>query len=117
MYFLGGLAAGLGVITKGVGFLPLLILLPYFWMRQQGFRALPHVSGGARWLLAPAGMLLGIGIWLVPMLWVTSGSDPALREYRDALLFQQTIERYADAWHHIKPWYYFLLDVIPGLWL
>ncbi|MDA1381247.1 hypothetical protein PCI56_19125 [Plesiomonas shigelloides subsp. oncorhynchi] len=21
-----------------------------------------------------------------------------------------------NAWHHIEPWYYYLLDVIPGLW-
>ena len=32
-YFIGGFAAGLGVFTKGVGFLPMLLLLPYFALR------------------------------------------------------------------------------------
>ncbi len=29
-YFVGGVAAGVGVVTKGVGFLPLLVLISYF---------------------------------------------------------------------------------------
>ena len=117
MYFAGGVAAGLGVITKGVGFLPLLCLAPYAWMRWKGFRSIPGFDGGVRWSLAPLGMVLGIAIWLVPMLLATSGNDPALQAYREALLMQQTVGRYADAWHHVQPWYYFILDVIPGLWL
>lgn len=117
MYFAGGFAAGLGVITKGVGFLPLLCLAPYAWMRWRGFRSIPGFTGGARWWLAPAGMVLGIAIWLVPMLLATSGNDPALQSYREALLMRQTVGRYADAWHHVQPWYYFIVDVIPGLWL
>jgi len=117
-YALAGLAAGLGVITKGVGFLPLLALLPYAWLRRRGFEPLPRLAGGARWLLAPAGFLVGVGVWLLPMLIVSSTSgDPALEAYRDEILFQQTVERYASAWHHVRPWYYFLLEVIPPLWL
>ena len=48
-YFVGGLAAGLGVITKGVGFLPLLVLIPYGVFRARGFEGLPRFQGGVRW--------------------------------------------------------------------
>jgi 4-amino-4-deoxy-L-arabinose transferase-like glycosyltransferase len=43
--------------------------------------------------------------------------DPALVTYRNEILFQQTVHRYAAAWHHVEPWYYFLVEVIPPLWL
>ena len=33
--------------------------------------------------------------------------------YRDEILFKQTVGRYAAAWHHVKPWYYFIVEVIP----
>lgn len=117
-YALAGLAAGLGVITKGVGFLPLLVLAPYAWLRRRGFEPLAQIVGGPRWLLAGAGFLLGVGVWLVPMLVAAATrGDPALAAYRDEILFQQTVERYAFAWHHVRPWYYFLLEVVPPLWL
>jgi 4-amino-4-deoxy-L-arabinose transferase-like glycosyltransferase len=48
---------------------------------------------------------------------VAQSADPRLLAYRDGILFQQTIDRYASAWHHVKPWYYFLVEVIPALWL
>jgi fatty acid desaturase len=116
-YFVGGLAAGLGVITKGVGFLPLLILLPYAALRARGFEPLPQFTGGARWSLAAFGFLAGIAVWLVPMvLAVARTADPQLIAYRDGILFQQTVERYAAAWHHVRPWYYYLIEVIPPLW-
>jgi 4-amino-4-deoxy-L-arabinose transferase-like glycosyltransferase len=117
-YFVGGLAAGLGVITKGVGFLPLLVLIPYAVFRARGFGGLPRFEGGVRWSGAAGGFLVGVAVWLVPMLIrVANSSDPELKAYRDGILFQQTVERYASAWHHVKPWYYFLVEVIPALWL
>jgi len=64
------------------------------------------------------GFLLGVSIWLVPMLTaVATRNDPSLVAYRNEILFHQTVERYAAAWHHVEPWYYFILNVIPGLWL
>jgi 4-amino-4-deoxy-L-arabinose transferase-like glycosyltransferase len=117
-YFIGGLAAGLGVVTKGVGFLPLVVLLPYVLLRARGFNALPRFDGGARWAIVVAGFLLGVAVWLVPMLVaVATRNDPALVAYRNEILFHQTVERYAAAWHHLEPWYYFLVEVIPPLWL
>ncbi|MGH8308960.1 MAG: ArnT family glycosyltransferase [Steroidobacteraceae bacterium] len=117
-YFVGGLAAGLGVITKGVGFLPLLVLLPYGFLRARDFQGLPRFAGGARWALALVGFAIGIAVWIVPMLLAVAQSGRAdLAAYRDEILFQQTVDRYASAWHHVEPWYYFLVQVIPVLWL
>ena len=120
-YTLGGLAAGIGVITKGVGFLPVLVLIPYFLMRGFGWQGLAPVEagrGGWRWWLAPLALLAGICLWFVPMLLaVASSSAPEYVQYRDEILFKQTVGRYAAAWHHVKSWYYFVLEVIPPLWL
>jgi 4-amino-4-deoxy-L-arabinose transferase-like glycosyltransferase len=117
-YFLGAAASGLGVVTKGVGFLPLLVLLPYLLGRKVAAQGLPVFSGGWRWLLAIPGFLLGASIWLVPMLTaVALHPSPGRLAYRNEILFHQTVDRYSAAWHHIEPWYYFLLNVIPGLWL
>jgi 4-amino-4-deoxy-L-arabinose transferase-like glycosyltransferase len=117
-YFVGGLAAGIGVITKGVGFLPLLALLPYPLLKARGFHPLPPLNGGWKWGLVAVGFLLGVSIWLVPMLvTVATSGDPALAAYRDEILFNQTVHRYAKSWHHLKPFYFFLVEVIPALWL
>src|SRR6185436_4253457 len=48
---------------------------------------------------------------------VATRNDPSLIAYRNEILFHQTVQRYAAAWHHVEPWYYFLVEVIPPLWL
>jgi 4-amino-4-deoxy-L-arabinose transferase-like glycosyltransferase len=120
-YAIGGLAAGLGVITKGVGFLPMLLLIPFFAMRAFRWRNLAVIDGGAlgwRWWLAPLAMVVGICVWFVPMLLAVASHGPGeYTAYRDEILFHQTVGRYAAAWHHVKGWYYFLVEVIPPLWL
>ena len=117
-YAAGGFAAGVGVITKGTGFLPLLMLLPFFALRRLGFSGLWVGRGGARWWLAPATALGGIALWLLPMiLAVAVSGDPRLAAYRDEILFRQTVTRYASSWHHRAPWYYFVVEVIPVFWL
>ncbi len=71
-----------------------------------------------RWGLVAVGFLLGVSIWLAPMLIaVATRNDPALVAYQNEILFHQTVNRYASAWHHVKPWYFFIVEVIPGLWL
>ena len=115
---IAGAACGAGVVTKGVGFLPFLILIPWLYARARGWplRELGGSKGG--WLLAPALFLGVIGLWLVPMLLVTTGSgDPALAQYRDNILLKQTVTRYGDAWGHIKPPWYLLTNAVPWLWL
>ena len=118
-YFVGAAASGFGVITKGVGFLPLLILIPYGVLRRRGWQGLATIPyGGWRWGLAPLGFLFAIALWLVPMLLaVLHRGAPGYAAYRDEILFHQTVTRYAAAWHHVKAWYYYYVEVIPLLWL
>jgi 4-amino-4-deoxy-L-arabinose transferase-like glycosyltransferase len=116
-YVLGGFAAGLGVITKGVGFLPLLVMLPYGYARWRRW-PLPRLEGTTlQWSSVALAFLLAIALWFVPMLIaVQTSGDAALQAYRDEILFQQTVSRYATAWHHHKPFYYFL-GVMLTQWL
>lgn len=120
-YYMAWVAMGLGVITKGVGFLPALMLLPYIWYRLAwpGAPIIRPASGNSlRWLLGPIVMLLTIGCWFFPMLiQVAQSQDPLLLQYRDNILWKQTVTRYADSWHHIKPFWYYLVEVIPVFWL
>lgn len=117
-YALSGLSAGLGVITKGVGFLPYLIFIPYLLATRNDWPVFRHTWRDVRWLLAPAATLLAISIWLLPMLIVTNGSaDPDLIAYRDNILFHQTVTRYANSWGHVKPPWYLFTNAIPWLWL
>ncbi len=115
-YTIGWAAAGLGVITKGVGFLALLILVPFAMLRDPRWQPRKSSGGGARWLLGPLAFVAAISIWLAPML-IAASDDPALAAYRDEILFEQTIQRYGNAWHHRQPFWYFLVEVIPALWL
>lgn len=109
---LGGVAAGVGTVTKGVGFLPLLVFLPW--------RLLPAArrgEGGSGLALALAGLGAGALVWVGPMLWqALGGEDPALRAYAGDILLRQTGQRYVDPWHHHQPPWYFL-QVILTLWL
>jgi 4-amino-4-deoxy-L-arabinose transferase-like glycosyltransferase len=118
-FWVGCFAAGIGVILKGVGFLPLLALLPFVWMRRkqwQGFAPL-GAGNGLRWSAGALAFFAAISLWLLPMLWFAlAGGDPEHRAYLDNLLFKQTATRYADAWHHRKPFWYFI-EVIALFWL
>jgi len=111
----GWAAAGLGVITKGVGFLPLLALLPFVLLARRGWpAAVPRVGG--LWMPGVAAMLVAIGLWFVPMMLATAAGGDLLA-YRNEILFKQTVTRYSDAWHHNEPPWYFLTNVIPVMWL
>jgi 4-amino-4-deoxy-L-arabinose transferase-like glycosyltransferase len=48
---------------------------------------------------------------------VSASGDPALAAYRDDILYHQTAGRYLHPWHHFKPWWYYLVEVIPPFWL
>lgn len=118
--WLAGFAAGLGTVTKGVGFLPLLIVLPWLgwrlqYRRRHGVRAAGAAGASLGWLLPS--FLLGTAVWLAPLGWsLWRHPDPALQAYAAELLFKQTTTRYAHAWHHVQPaWYY--LQVMLTLWL
>jgi 4-amino-4-deoxy-L-arabinose transferase-like glycosyltransferase len=117
-YAIAGLSCGLGVITKGVGFLPFLVLIPYLYARGARW-PVPGIGGSnGQWLLAPLAFSVAIALWLVPMLLVTTGSsDPDLLQYRDNILLKQTLTRYTDAWGHLRPPWYLLTNAAPWLWL
>ena len=113
-FTLGFFAAGAGVMTKGVGFLPLLALAPWAFLRQARW-PLPTLGGGARWLLGPAALLAPLAVWLAPLL-LRAAREHEIAGYLGNLLFRQTLIRYADPWHHFQPFWYFLVEVIPWAW-
>ena len=115
-YAAGWFAAGLGVITKGVGFLPLLVLIPFTLLRSEKWFPRCRHADSSRWLVGPPALLLAIALWLVPVVWM-SLANSELSAYRDEILFRQTLTRYANAWHHHEPFWYYLVAVIPWLWL
>jgi 4-amino-4-deoxy-L-arabinose transferase-like glycosyltransferase len=118
MYWLGCFAAGLGVITKGVGIVALLMLLPYVVMRVRQWPGITRTQGdGWRWAGGALAFLLAISLWLVPMLVAAYGlRTPEYLAYVHDILFRQTAERYANSWQHAEaPW--FFLGVIVQEWL
>lgn len=117
LVWVAGFAAGLGTVTKGVGFLPLLVLLPFaLWCGRRAPAERPPGTRGALWWLLPS-FALGCAVWLGPLgIALLQDPDPGLHAYAHELLFKQTGTRYANAWHHVKPvWYY--LQVMATLWL
>lgn len=109
-------AAGLGVITKGVGVIALLVLLPAVFAWRGGWTGI-HKVRGQDWLLGVLALFAPILAWGVPMLLtVQASNDPALHEYANNILFKQTGQRYAAAWHHHRPFWYFG-EVIALQWL
>ena len=117
-YAIGCAAAGAGVALKGVGFLALLVLLPYAWARLKRWRMLTRVPWRDwRWALGPAMAVLPLLLWIVPMLFAAKLSgDAAYEAYANELLFRQTAMRYAASWHHAQPFWYFV-PVIALLWI
>ncbi|HET6545650.1 MAG TPA: glycosyltransferase family 39 protein [Rhodanobacteraceae bacterium] len=117
-YWLGCFAAGLGVITKGVGVLALLMFVPYLFARWRGWRDVsPIARGGWRWAGGGLAFVGAIALWAVPMLVAVAASeDPAYHAYARDILFHQTADRYADSWAHQQPFWYFL-EVALVNWL
>jgi 4-amino-4-deoxy-L-arabinose transferase-like glycosyltransferase len=114
-YALGGFAAGVGVITKGTGFLPLLVLAPYALLVRLRW-PVPVPAAGWKWLLAPLAAVAAVCMWLAPMLSAASASAE-LGAYRNEILLGQTVGRYVAAPGHLEPWWYFVLGVTPWAWL
>ena len=118
-FWIGCAAAGVGVALKGVGFLPLLALPVYASMRWRGWQGLAPIGSGQalRWSAGALAFLAPIALWLGPVLWLAANDgDAAHRAYLDNLLFKQTATRYAEAWHHRQPAWYFL-EIVALFWL
>lgn len=117
-YLIGCLAAGIGVITKGVGVLALLMFVPYAFATMHGWRDVTLTrAGDARWWLGLLAFLIPILAWALPMLIIVRAQhDPGYTHYAHDILLGQTYSRYAHANHHLHPWFYYL-GVIAFQWL
>jgi 4-amino-4-deoxy-L-arabinose transferase-like glycosyltransferase len=114
-FWLGCFAAGLGVITKGVGVIALLMLLPYALARRQGWQGVTMtgaISGdGWRWAAGGLAFVAAIALWLVPMAATAlARGTPEYLGYMNEILFNQTARRYAGqvGGHYGKGWWYFI---------
>lgn len=117
-YYVAFAAMALGVMTKGVGFLPVLMLIPLaIWGVRPTGDSVGPVWSRKSWL--GLFVLLGVlSLWLVPMLWsVSESGSEDLRAYRDDILFRQTAGRYANPWGHINSWHYMFTVAMPTVWL
>ena len=117
LWTLGWFAAGLGTITKGVGGLALLMILPAV---IASFMQWPRVRVHARdwhFWLGPLAFVFAAALWLVPMVVTALSQDnPEYRAYLNDILFRQTAGRYAKSWDHPQPpWYH--LTVMATAWL
>ena len=117
MWALGWAAAGLGTITKGVGVIALLMLLPAAFASLRGWPGVRMHARSWKFWLGPLAFLAACGVWLVPMLVAALGSGSGdYRAYVDDLLLRQTFTRYGQSWHHGQPPWYFL-EVALTAWL
>jgi 4-amino-4-deoxy-L-arabinose transferase-like glycosyltransferase len=118
-FYVGCAAMGIGVITKGVGFVPALMLIPYAYGVRKDWPGVVAMPGERRkWLLGLLVMLGAIAIWLLPLamsIVLKGGADEVA--YAREILLRQTAGRYAAAWDHREPFWYFFVYVIPQYWL
>lgn len=116
-YWLGCFAAGLGVITKGVGVLAVLMFAPYIFARFAHWQNVDNTPGRWRWLAGALAFAGAAALWLVPMLLaVRSAAAPDYAAYAHDILFHQTAGRYTDSWDHQHPFWYYG-GVIATSWL
>ncbi|MDI1252163.1 glycosyltransferase family 39 protein [Thermomonas sp.] len=117
MWALGWAAAGLGTITKGVGVIALLMLLPAAFASLRGWSGVRLHAREWKFWLGPLAFIAACGIWLVPMLIAALGNGTGdYRAYVDDILLRQTVTRYAQSWHHGQPPWYFI-EVALTAWL
>ncbi|NII10828.1 glycosyltransferase family 39 protein [Oleiagrimonas sp. C23AA] len=117
-FAVGCFVAGVGVITKGVGVLALLMLVPYLFARRRHWRQLaPIAAGGWRWAGCLTLFLVPILAWALPVLLVShADGDPQHAAYVRDIFLGQTVKRYATpSGHHHGPFYF--LGIIAADWL
>ena len=116
-FAVGCFFAGVGVATKGVGVLALLLLIPYLIARRGHWHQLALPEGGWRWVGGLALFLIPILAWLLPMLMVArADGDPQHAGYVQNILFGQTVHRYATPNGHLhSPFYFFGIIVVDWL--
>ena len=110
-----GIAAGLGTLSKVVGFFSFMVLLPWLCAVWRGWPGVKWQRPWLAWSLAGIGWIAVVAAWLLPV-WLLAQRDPGVRDYFHELVFEQTFGRYVAPWHHYRPaWYY--LQVMATLWL
>lgn len=117
-FWVGCFAAGLGVITKGVGVLAFLLLVPWLFARQRRWQGLSlQVGGATTWLVGVLAFAAAIALWLVPLLLYVHHHDSAeARAYINDIFVNQTVHRYVHPWNSFQPpWFY--IEVIFTSWL
>ncbi|MDD2049398.1 ArnT family glycosyltransferase [Pseudomonas putida] len=118
-FYIGCAAMGFGIISKGVGFVPALMLIPYAYAVRKGWPGVVAMPGQAgRWALGLLVVLAACCVWLAPMvISVVRDGNPEGLAYLREILLHQTANRYANAWDHREPFWYFFVKVIPKYWL
>jgi 4-amino-4-deoxy-L-arabinose transferase-like glycosyltransferase len=113
-YWLGCFAAGVGVITKGVGILALLMFAPYLFARWRGWDGVTRTThSGLRWFGGILAFLAPILTWGIAVLLVAKSRGTAeYTAYVNDLFFRQTAGRYSGSWSHPQPFYYYLPIVL-----
>ena len=114
----GCFAAGLGVITKGVGVLAFLMLVPWLAARRyrwQGVAVTPERV--STWVVAALAFVAAIACWLLPLaIYLGTHDSVAARDYVNDIFVNQTVHRYMHPWNSFQPpWFY--LEVIFTSWL
>ncbi|MBE2292177.1 MAG: glycosyltransferase family 39 protein [Xanthomonadales bacterium] len=114
---LGWFAAGLGTISKGVGAVALLMVLPAAVASVRGWPRVRVHARDPRFWLGPLAFLAAVSVWLLPVVATALARDlPEYRAYLDDILFRQTAKRYSQSWdHHQPPWYF--LQVMLVMWI
>jgi len=118
-YYIACAAMGFGIISKGVGFLPVLMLIPYAYAVRKGWKGVVAMPSGSakKWWLGLLVALAAIAVWLVPLLVIVAQGSADSVAYAQEILFKQTASRYANAWDHREPFWYFFVQVIPKYWI
>jgi len=108
-FWLGCFAAGLGVITKGVGVLAFLMFVPYLVARLRGWEGVTRTEHAAlRWLGGLLAFLVPVLAWgLSVLLTAKARGTPEYAAYVQELFFHQTAGRVAGSWSHPQPFWYF----------
>jgi 4-amino-4-deoxy-L-arabinose transferase-like glycosyltransferase len=96
-------AAGLATLAKGpVGLLPPLLSILAFLALTRNWTEMKRLRVG-----------LGLLVWAAVVLaWLIPAGLSGGREYLEQIVLRQNVTRYADPWHHFRPWYYYLA-VLP----
>jgi len=115
-FWLGCFAAGVGVITKGVGILAFLMFVPYVFARARGWEGVTRTSGGgdaARWFGGVIAFLLPVLAWGLSVIFAAKArGTPEYAAYVNDLFFHQTAGRYAKSWDHPQPFWYYVPIVL-----